>query len=157
MGPEVIVIALFMMIAFVVWVSVSGSQRRHRMRLMTDFNTKLLDRMGSSKDFSDFLNTDVGARFIDNLKVERSPSRGDYGILRACQIGIVLLTLGLGLLAVGRYLTYRYAAFDEYEPLTILGVVALSLGVGFLLSAAVSYRIGRTLGVLDSRVHDRDG
>jgi hypothetical protein len=156
MGSEAIIVpALFSMVAFVVWIVANGWQRRHQMRLMTEFNNKLLDRVGSAKEFGEFLQSEVGSKFIDNLKVERSPTRAEHGILRASQIGIVLTMLGLGLLAVGRYLTYRYSAFDEYEPLTILGVVALSLGLGFLFSAVASYRLGRTLGVLGPGPRDR--
>ena len=141
--------AFFGMISFVVWTAITALQRRHHMKLMTDFNTRLLERVGSVKDFNDLLQTEGGARLMDNLKVERGSTRAEAGILRATQIGIVLLMLGLGLVGLGRYLTYRYSAFDEYEVLTIFGGIALSLGVGFLFSAAASYRLGKALGVLN--------
>jgi len=141
--------AFFGMISFVVWTAVTAWQRRHHMKLMTEFNTRLLERIGSVKDFNEFLQTEGGTRLMDNLKVEHGATRAENSILRATQIGIVLMMLGLGLVALGRYLTYRYSSFDEYEVLTIFGVVALSLGGGFLVSAAASYRLGRTLGVLN--------
>lgn len=149
MGSEAIIApAFFTMVAFIFWIVVTGWQRRHHVKLMTDFNSRLLERIGSVKDFSDFLQTDGGVKLVDNLRIERGTGRTEQGILRAIQIGIVLVMLGLGLLGLGRYLTYRYAAFDEYEALTIFGVIALSLGVGFLISAAASYRLGRMLGVI---------
>lgn len=152
MGSEAIIApAFFSMIAFIVWIVVNGWQRRHHLKLMTDFNSRLLERMGSVKDFTEFIHTEGGAQFMDNLKVERSPTRAETGILRAIQFGIVLVMLGFGLIATGRYLTYRYSAFDEYEPLMIFGMIALSLGIGFLVSAAASYRLGRMLGVLTSK------
>jgi hypothetical protein len=61
----------------------------------------------------------------------------------------VLVCLGLGLLL----LTF-------FSPVTIqssragfnaLGVIALSLGVGFLVSAAASYRLAAALGILMPR------
>jgi hypothetical protein len=140
---------LFGMISFVVWTVGNGWQRRQHRRLIADFNSRLLDRIGSGKDFTEFLQSEGGVRFMDTLKVERVAPRAEAGILRATQVGIVLVMLGLGLLALGRYLTYRYSAFDEYEVLTIFGVIALSLGVGFLLSAIASFRVGRMLGVFE--------
>jgi len=149
MGSELIIVpALFIMVGFIIWVLVNGWQRRLRLKLMTEFNNKLLDRIGSVKDFNDFLQTDGGATFMDSLTVERSSARPQESILRAVQIGIVLAMLGLGLLALDWYFTVRYAAGDT-EVLTVIGVIALSLGLGFLISAAVSYRLARILGVLD--------
>jgi hypothetical protein len=143
--PEVIIVpALFSTIAFVVWVLVNGSQRRHHLKLVTDFNTRLIERIGSMKDFSEFLETSGGARFVDSLVVERSPTRPQDSILRAVQVGIVLLTLGVGLLV-----TSEVVGFIDDEPLIIVGAIAMSLGTGFLLSAIASYRLARSLGVLD--------
>jgi hypothetical protein len=146
--PEIIILpALFIMIGFIIWVLVNGWQRRVRLKLTTDFHSKLLDRIGSVKDFNDFLQTDGGVSFMDSLTIERSSSRPQDGILRAVQMGIVLGMLGLGLLALDWYFTVRYA--DDTEVLTVIGVIAASLGLGFLISAGASYRLARMLGVLD--------
>jgi len=148
MGPEVIIVpALFVMVGFIIWVLVNGWQRRLRLKLTTEFNNKLLDRIGSVKDFNDFLQTDGGAAFMDSLTVERGSARPQDSILRAVQIGIVLLMLGLGLLALDWYFAVRYDG--DTEVLTVIGVIAASLGLGFLISAAVSYRLARMLGMLD--------
>ena|SRR5207247_231441 len=148
---EVIVVVpfVFSTFAFITWVLVNGWQRRQRLKLTTDFNAKLLDRIGSVKDFSDFLQTEGGARFMDNLTVERSSPRPLDGILRAGQIGVVLMTLGIGLLGLRWYFGARYPAGSDFEVATVLGTVTLSLGLGFLISAVASFRVGRSLGLLD--------
>src|SRR5262245_37116222 len=149
-SPEIIIVpALFIMIGFIIWVLVTGSQRRLRLKLMTDFNSKLLDRIGSVKDFNEFLQTEGGSRFIDSLTVERASTRPIDGILRAGQIGIVLMTLGLGMLSLEWYFTARYANEGDFEVMTVIGAIALSLGAGFLISAVASYRMSRSLGLLD--------
>src|SRR5262245_31089223 len=108
-GPEIIVApAAFTMIGFIIWVLATSWQRRLRLKLTTDFNSKLLDRIGSIKDFNDFLQTEGGARFMDSLTVERPTARPLDGILRATQIGIVLVMLGLGFFGLGWYFTLRY-------------------------------------------------
>ena len=153
-SPEVVIVpVLFIMIGFIAWVVVNGWQRRLHLKLTTDFNSRLLERIGSVKDFSDFLQTEGGTRFMDSLTVERAAARPQDGILRAVQIGIVLLTLGVGLMALAWYFTARSTRFDDYEGLTIVGAIALSLGVGFVLSAVASYRLARNLGVLDRDRH----
>jgi hypothetical protein len=153
-SPEVVIVPmLFIMLGFIVWVVVNGFQRRLHLKLATDFNSRLLERIGSVKDFSDFLQTEGGTKFLDSLTVERAAAHPQNGILRAVQIGIVLLMLGVGLLGLAWYFTARSTNFDDYEGLTITGVIALSLGVGFVLSSAASYRLARTLGVLDRDRH----
>jgi len=148
-SPDIIIVpALWVMIAFIIWVVVNGWQRRLRLKLTTEFNSKLLDRIGSVKDFNDFLQTDGGAKFMDSMTVERSSSRPEDSILRASQIGIVLMMLGVGVLTLGRYFTARYAESGDFEVLTVIGVIAGSLGLGFLISAGASYRLARMLGVL---------
>ena len=52
---------------FVVWVIATALQRRQRLNLSADFNRQLLDRIGSVKDFSDFVQTDAGTRFMRHL------------------------------------------------------------------------------------------
>lgn len=146
--------AAFTLVGFIVWTLVAGWQRHYRLKVTSSFNTKLLDRIGSIKDLNEFLQTESGAQFMDNLTVERQTTRPQEGILRAIQIGIVLVTLSLGFLALRWYFAARYAAVgDDFEILTIVGAIALSLGVGFLISAAASYRLARTLGVLSG--HER--
>jgi hypothetical protein len=140
MNPEVVFFpSLFGMIAFVVWVIANGWQRRHHLRLMTDFNSRLLDRIGSVKDFSEFLQTEGGAKFMDSLALGPTPRDVKFTILRAVQTGIVLFALGVGLL----FLAWHFAAGlpDEARVFTTLGVITLSLGAGFLLSGGASYRL----------------
>jgi hypothetical protein len=148
--PEIIIVpALFIMVGFIIWVVVNGWQRRLRLKLTTEFNSKLLDRIGSVKDFNEFLQTEGGAKLMDSLTVERGATRPQDSILRASQIGIVLVTPGFGLLVLDWYFSVRYAGAGDTEVLTVIGVIAVSLGLGFLISAGVSYRLAGMLGVLD--------
>jgi hypothetical protein len=161
MHSELIIVpAAFTLVGFIVWTLAAGWQRHSRLKLTNSFNSKLLDRIGSIKDLNEFLQTEGGAQFMDSLTVERQTTRPQEGILRASQIGIVLVMLSIGFLALRWYFAVRYAAIgDDFEILTIIGAIALSLGVGFLISAAASYRLGGVLGVLDRRPrgHANDG
>ena len=149
MGSEIIIVPfIFSTIGFIVWVLVTGWQRRQHIRVMTDFNNKLLDRMGSVKDFSDFLQTDGGAKFIDRVTAGGTRPAIRWTILRSLQTGLVLFALGIGLILLAWILRSDFP-YGENHVFSVTGTIALSLGVGFLLSAGASYRIASTM-------HDRD-
>lgn len=152
MDPITIVMpALFTLIGFVVWVAVTGWQRRQHVRLVTDFNMRLLDRLGTLKDFSDFLETAAGAALMKSLSSEMPASKPHDRVIRAMQIGVVLMSLGIGLFSVGEFI-----AFDDLEQqrfFTVLGMLVLSLGIGFLVSAGVAYKVGTSLGVFNRTDH----
>ena len=141
MGSEIIIVPfIFSTIGFVVWVLVTGWQRRQHLRVMTDFNNKLLDRMGSVKDFSEFLQTDGGAKFIDRVTAGGTRPAIRWTILRSLQTGLVLLALGVGLILLAWILRSDFP-YGETHVFSVTGTIALSLGVGFLLSAGASFRI----------------
>jgi hypothetical protein len=141
MGSEIIIVPfIFSTIGFVVWVLVNGWQRRQHIHVMTDFNNKLLDRMGSVRDFSEFLQTDGGAKFIDRVTAGGTRPAIRWTILRSLQTGLVLLALGVGLIVLAWILRSDFP-FGENHIFSVTGTIAFSLGVGFLLSASASHRI----------------
>jgi hypothetical protein len=145
MGSEIIIVPfLFSTIGFIVWVVVNGAQRRQQVRQLTDFNSKLLERIGSIKDFSEFLQTDGGAKFMERLTAGGTPPDVRMTILRSVQTGLVLLALGTGLLVLSAIFRREYP-YGETEVFTVTGVIALSLGFGFLLSGGASYRFASTM------------
>jgi hypothetical protein len=145
--PEIIIVPFFFStIGYIVWVLVTASQRKQRLRLVTEFHSKLLDKLGSVKDFGEFLQTDAGARFMKDLASEPAVTGATHErILRAAQLGAVFSCLGLGLVLLGFFVDVPGRG---QEGLTTVGVVALSLGVGFAASAAAALRLARKLGLL---------
>src|SRR5687768_14522253 len=90
-------ITAFAAVAWVIYIIVDGFRRRQHIRLATEFHGKLLDRIGSAKEFGEFLNTSGGTKFLDSLTVEREGGGAQIRILRAVQTGFVFLALGIGL------------------------------------------------------------
>src|SRR5262245_13697261 len=83
-------------VAFIIWVVTNGRRKTRTIQAMTEFHNRLLDKIGSAKDFSDFLQSEGGSRFLDSMTLER-PSDANQRILSSIQTGAVLLMLGLGL------------------------------------------------------------
>jgi len=150
-GPDFFFLAFFSMIGFVVWVLSTGWLRRSRLRLTSEFQNKLLERIGSLNDLNDFLRTEGGKKLMDGLAFDLPSTRPQDSILRTIQLGIVCVSLGLGFLLLRVYFGSRYSDFGDYEVLTIVAAIGIALGVGFLASAAVSYRLAGKMGVLGTR------
>lgn len=142
-GAEIVLMFFAAAIACIVWILVNGSLRRQHLKQMTEFNGRLIERIGSVKDFSDFLQSDAGAKFMGSLTVERGSVGPRERILRAAQTGIVFTALGLGFLLLG----YSYSL--DGRVFVVVGVIALSLGVGFMISAGASYSLSKAMGILD--------
>jgi hypothetical protein len=145
MIPIVLGPTFFIMIGWVTYVIVDGHRRRERLKVFTEFHAKLIDRLGSAREFADFLQSDGGQRFLATLSTERGGPR--VGILRSVHTGVIMLTLSIGLLS----LTSLTAWGTEGRTFVLVtGVIVLSLSVGFLLSAGASWRLARSLGLMES-------
>jgi hypothetical protein len=129
----------------VVWVIVDGRRRRERLKVFTEFHGRLLERIGSAREFGEFLETDGGRNFLDSLSIEHGGPK--LGIVRSVHTGVILTVLGLGLLIVSITLLYNEAE----QGFRIAGVIVLSLGIGFLGAAVASYRVTGALDLLEER------
>lgn len=149
-GFQVIVpLGLFAMLGWITYVIFDSFRRRQQLRVLAEFHSKLLERVGSAAEFTEFLNTGAGTRFLESLSTERTSGGAHVRILRATQAGLVLLVLGLGMLA---YLTVHFQGLpsDTAEGLTLFATIVLSIGLGLLLSAAASYRLSKRMGILST-------
>jgi hypothetical protein len=133
------------MVSFVIWVVVNGWQRRQHVKLIVEFNNRVLERLGSMKDFSEFLHSDGGDRLMRVLTAERGSTAPGDRILKAVQSGVVFVAVGLGLC----FVAWRTSG-DEHEVLTVISAIVLSLGLGLMLSSAASFWVARTLGMFEA-------
>lgn len=148
-NPEVIIIpSFFFMIGYVCWLWAGTAQRRQRLKVVAELNNKMLEKLGSVQDFSALLQTEAGAKFMQQMASD-PPIQGpgpQRRILMAAQTGAVLICLGLGLIFLGNY---QSLPDNADQGLMTLGVIALSLGVGFVVSSITAYRLSATLGLLN--------
>jgi hypothetical protein len=119
-------------------------------KVQTDVHTKLLDRFGSNEELLAYIQSPAGAKFLESSPIRLDPGPRSLGaplarILWSLQGGAVLLALGIGLKVVG-----SYAQHGAGEPLQAVGIIALFLGIGFIISAIMSYGVSRHLGLVDS-------
>ena len=144
MTDVVFFISFFGMISFVIWVVVNGWQRRQHLKLVTDFNNRVLERLGSMKELSDFLHSDGGDRLMKVLTAERGAAGPRGRILVSVQAGVVFITLGVGLFFVA-----SRASGDEHEALSVISAIVFSLGVGLMLSSGAAFWVAGRLGMFE--------
>jgi hypothetical protein len=127
-------LGFFALVLMVVWLQVRKSQARTQAR--ADFYRQVLDKFSSGREFADFLESRGSQRILEDLWSERLNAK--ERILRRLGTGVVLTVLGLGILG----LTWKNA------NLLYLAVLFLALGLGFLISTGVSYRLSKKWDLL---------
>ena len=131
MSSELIIVpSLFFMIGFIVYVIVDGLSTTAADAVMTDFHAKLIDRLGSAKEFADFFTSEAGSRFLDSL----SSSEGgapQLRILRSMQTGFVLLAVGIGFFIL---LDGRTFSIEAVDGLMVMATAATAIGAALLVS-----------------------
>lgn len=143
LAPVLGILSVFGSLSFLTWVIVDGLRRKQQLRVLSDFHNKLLDRINNGKELAEFMDSPGGVRFVESISTERShPAQR---ILRAVQIGIVLCAAGIGCRVIGWQSSIL--AREASEGFVVLGIMLLSIGIGYLVSAAASFGLGRALGV----------
>jgi hypothetical protein len=106
----------------------------------------VLDRIGNSPEALEYLKSDAG----ENLFVLASQERTNpyTRILNALQAGAVLSLLSVG------FLFLRGMIPDGTEAFTVVGVLGLCLGLGFLASSGVAYVFSKNWGLINGSAGD---
>ncbi len=120
-------------------------------KLQTDVHGKLIERFGTSQEVLTYMGTDAGKRFLEATpiavgfeKTEQVPSPVAR-VLTPLQIGVVMTLLGLGLMML------RTSVSEAAAPLLVLGTVILMPGLGFIISAGITWVLARRLGLMPNQ------
>ena len=117
-------------------------------KLQTDVHGKLIERFGTSQEVLTYMGTEAGKRFLEATPIAVGFERQEpvpspvARVLTPLQIGVVMTLLGLGLILV------RYSVPDAAAPLLVLGTIVLTPGLGFIISAAITWALARRLGLM---------
>ncbi len=120
-------------------------------KVQAEAHNKLLDRMTANEELLAYVQSPAGSRFLESAPIALDPGSRRIGapfsrILWSVQAGLVLGAAGLGLQYVSGKITSEAA-----QPLYTLGVLAMALGIGFVLSAVVSYALSSRLGLFEKQ------
>lgn len=120
-------------------------------KIQTEVHTKLLDRFNNNEDLLAYMKSAAGAKFLESTPIALDGAPRAVGaplsrILWSIQGGVVAICAGVGLLGIS-------TQFDAEvtQPLRAIGILVMAIGIGFLLSAGVSYVISMRLGLIERK------
>ena len=144
---------LFFMTALGVVTHVGRSILEHRRwlhatKIQTDAHAKLVDRLASNEDLMAYVQSPAGQRFLSATPLvvdgeARAPGAPIGRILSSIQIGVVGAFAGTGL-----WIAKSNVIEEVAQPLQVMATLAIALGLGFVVSAAISFLLSRQLGLI---------
>jgi hypothetical protein len=117
-------------------------------KLQSEVHGKLIDKFTSTQELASYMETEAGRKFLEAAPIpigieqgRRMPS-AVARVLTPLQAGIVMVLLGIGLLSL------RHAGPDMDTPMLFFGTMVLMPGIGFIISAGVSWLLAAKLGLM---------
>ena len=117
-------------------------------KMQSEVHGKLIDKFSTNQDLALYMDTEAGKRFLEaapipvNFEAEQRVPNAVARVLTPLQIGIVLVLLGAG------FFLLRNAGPDMNNPMLVLGTMALMPGLGFIISAGVTWVLAARLGLM---------
>ncbi len=150
-GPIAALLAFACFLGTLTWLVRMFLENRRWTRifkLQSDVHAKLIDRFSSSQELAAYMETEAGRRFLEaapiSIGVEREQRMPNAvaRVLTPLQAGVVMVLLGIG------FFMLRNANADLNIPMLVLGTVALMPGIGFILSAGITWILAGRLGLI---------
>jgi hypothetical protein len=128
---------------FLTWIILTSIRRVMNTKAQAAVQEKLFARIDSAESLAALTSTESGRLFLESLTLEKpEPTSPHRRILNGIQAGVVLTTFGLALM----YL--HHVKVTDGPELLVFGTGALGIGVGFLIAAAASLGLSRSLGLI---------
>ena len=140
------------------WLARAAIDHRRWLRatkIQTDAHNKIVDRLSSNEDLLAYMQSTIGQRFLTASlgsaaiadAVPQIVAAPFNRILWSVQAGIVLAAAGIGL-----WFAKNGVIEEVAQPLQVVSILAVALGIGFVASAFASYALSQKLGLVQSHV-----
>ena len=149
--PFIALCAFGCFLAALVWMlrQIIENRRWARIfKLQSEVHGRLIEKFGTTQELASYMGTEAGRRFLEaapipvGLENEQRMPNAVARVLWPLQIGIVMVLLGIGLLFL------RHAEPEMNIPMLFMGTVVLMPGIGFILSAGITWVLAGRLGLL---------
>ncbi len=148
MAPLLVFLGFVVLTIWMVRIFVENRRWGKVFKLQSDVHGRLIDKFSTSQELATYMETDAGKRFLEAAPIavsldnrQRVPN-AVARVLAPLQIGVVMVLLGAGLLGL------RHASPDMDVPMLVLGTVVLMPGIGFILSAGLTWLLASRLGLM---------
>jgi hypothetical protein len=149
--PIAALLAFACFLAAIVWLIRQFLENRRWGRifkLQSEVHGRLIDKFGSNQELAGYMETEAGKRFLEAAPIpvgfesqQRVPN-AVARVLTPLQIGIVLVLLGIG------FFLLRNVRPEMHEPMLVFGTIALMPGMGFIISAGITWFLAGRLGLI---------
>jgi predicted lipid-binding transport protein (Tim44 family) len=148
------ILAVGAMIGVLTWVIRAIINHRRWIKssqVQAEVHTKLMDRMSTNEELLAYIQSPAGRRFLEAAPIRPEPespvSSAPVGaIIWSMMAGIVLATVGAGFrVAAGTI------ADDVQRAFTVVGIILLALGIGFLIASLMAFMVSARLGLFPAR------
>jgi hypothetical protein len=131
--------------AWVITSIVTSMRQRANTRTRAEVYNRLIDKFGTATELIAFFESDAGFRFIEEQAV--NVSQPVAKIIGSIRLGVSLALIGIGMIIVGN-IWDRDLGNDLYTAVALGGTVSLTAGAGFIIAAAISYKLCSVLDIL---------
>jgi hypothetical protein len=157
MVPIILFPVFFLAIVWVVRIFVDSRRWNRTFKQQSEIHGRLIEKLGTSQELVAYMETEAGKRFLMNTPNasdlefgQRMPNTVSR-VLTSLSTGIVLALVGVG------FLLLRNAGTDTPEPMLITGTLLLMPGLGFILSAGVTWVLAQRLGLMPKKEVAQNG
>lgn len=150
-GPIAALLAFACFLATMAWLIRQFLENRRWSRifkLQSDVHARLIEKFSSSQELAAYMGTEAGRRFLEaapipiGIEPEQRMPNAVARVLTPLQVGVVMVLLGIG------FFLLRRVNPDMNIPMLVLGTVALMPGIGFILSAGITWVLADRLGLI---------
>jgi hypothetical protein len=145
---------LILLAAILVWLVRAFIQHRRWLKasqVQADVHTKLMERMTSNEELLAYVQSPAGRRFLEAAPMRAEVDGPSFSapigsIVWSLMAGVVLTVLGVGFRYAG-----NFVKDDAHDAIIVVGVVVLSLGIGFVLASLMAFVLSSRLGLFPQR------
>jgi hypothetical protein len=147
--PFLVFLCILSALLWLIHVLLENRRWNRIFKLQSDVHGKLIERFATSEEVLTYMSTEAGKRFLEATPIAVGFERAQpvpspvARVLTPMQIGIVMMMLGIGLISL------RNSIPDAAAPLLALGVVVLMPGLGFIISAGITWWMSRHFGLIE--------
>ncbi len=140
----IIIPAICLLIGWLVWVMNRASHLKVKAQI--ELQTRLLEKIRSAQDVAELIKSEEGRQFINALSAKQPDMMEE--ILASVRRGIIFTTAGAG----GFFLRLIFPT--GFGVFIIASILMGAIGVGFLISSAVTYRLSKSWGLIAKAGHE---
>lgn len=147
----------FVLILFsgvLIWLVKSFIQHRRWLKssqVQAEVHMKLMERMHTNEELITYIQSPAGRRFLEAAPIAPQADGPSFSapvgsIIWSLMAGVVLSVVGFGFRFAGASVTD-----DGKEAFQVVGIIILSLGIGFVFASLMAYVLSARLGLFPQR------